>query len=81
MSHKPSAPTSGRWVVRRRGQMVEYIVKEYVLNADGTREVKVSILTDRTGSSDGLWYVLQEAKETGRKVLVYRVGECLLDWS
>lgn len=51
----------------------DYLVVEYFEDDDKPRLFRVSQVE--------LWKLLDEAKESGRLISVYEIGECVLDWS
>ena len=50
----------------------EYVVKKYMNPGDP----EIVAVTE-----EQLWEILQEAKDGGLKIAVYKLGNCVLDWS
>lgn len=49
---------------------MEYLIKDY------DEKGKVTLIDE-----DELWRIFQAAKENPRHISVYKVGNCILDWS
>lgn len=54
-----------------------YLVRDYTEVTDPKRENP----QDTVVYGDEIIRVIDEAKEGGRKISIYTIGECLLDWS
>jgi len=52
-----------------------YLVKDYT-NSYNEGNPKIIIV-----SEDNVWDVLNDAKENELLITVFRIGDCLLDWS
>jgi hypothetical protein len=59
---------------------MEYLIKEYFPH----RTTPVTRIVTDEGEQDNintLFFTLNQAKEEGRKIAVYQLGQCVLDWS
>ena len=62
--------------------MQDYLVKDWTnvkfgpnrRSQDGQPECKVVC-------EDDIWKVIDSAKENGSKISIYKVGECVVDWT
>lgn len=54
-------------------EMSEYVIKEYI---PATQGPAISVVTE-----DELWKILQSVREGSRKISMYKLGDCILDWS
>lgn len=52
-----------------------YLVKDWT-NKTEDQEPKLSLLVE-----PDVWPVIDAAKQDGHKIAVYKVGDCVLDWS
>ncbi len=55
--------------------MRKYLVVEFIGN-NSPGNTKITRVTE-----EDLFLTLDSCKNTDRKISVYRIGECLLDWS
>lgn len=57
--------------------MKDYLIKDYTdVSIDNEKEPTIQVV-----SEEELWDFLQSLKNKRRKIAIFEVGDCLLDWS
>lgn len=57
--------------------MEEFLIKDYEnVETDNGEEPKIKIVSEKE-----LWEIFRKAKERFPEIAVYKIGECVLDWS